>query len=170
MKRSAILLAAILLGGCGGGGGSNREGSVSIYFDDESSFSGSTIGFTSFDHIEGARDVDLAAIYLESGSRSLEVVVDAPSVYEGLTVDLEDNLDSGVFYKSAFGNAEGVAGTIHVVRLDNDQIQFRLNNVLLADADGDGEAIIDGTVTYYFDRGSRGLSWPVSKRTLKKRG
>lgn len=170
MKRSAILLAAILLGGCGGGGSNDREGSVSVYFSDDSSFSGSTIGFTSFDRIEGVRENDLAAIYLESGARSLEVVVDAPSVYEGLTVDLEDSLDSGVFYKSSFGNAEAVAGTIRVVRLSDDQIQFRLNDVLLADADGSGEAYIDGTVTHYFDPGSRGLSRAVSKRTLKKRG
>ena len=169
MKRSAILIAAILLAGCGGGGGSNREGSVSVYFDDDSAFSGSTVGLTSFDLIEGTRESDLAAIYLESGDRSLEVIVDAPSVYEGLTVDLEDNLDSGVFYKSSFGDAEGVAGTIRVVRLNDSQIQFRLSDVVLADADGTGEAIVDGTVTYFFDRGSRGLSRTLSKRTLKKR-
>lgn len=168
MKRSSTLLAAILLAGCGGAGSNDREGSVSIYFDDDVAFSGSTIGFTSFDRIEGTQESDLAAIYLESGSRSLEIVVDAPSVYEGLTVDLEDNLDSGVFYQSSFGDAEAVAGTIRVIRL-GDQIQFRLDDVLLADADGEGEAYIDGTVTYYLDRNGRGLSRPVSKRTLKKR-
>jgi hypothetical protein len=107
------------------------------------------LGFFSFDTIDGINDDDLVDITLESGSRTLEVYLQDSGIVSGESFDLERDLDSGVLLGTAFGDAEAVAGTIRVEYRDADEVRLVLDDVLMADKDGEGTAILDGRLTFY---------------------
>lgn len=140
--RRPLLLATLLLLGCGGGGAaSSDDGTVSLTFSDEADFAPSSFGLYAYDRLEGSSENGDLDVVLESGARTLEVFL--PS---GSTTDLASDLNASVTLHDAFGEAQGVEGTVTVLRNDDDRISIRLDGVVLEDADGAGEATLDGSI------------------------